>query len=93
MIARIESDEVTLVTMLEIPVIPIVIPFIDITHVTNGIRVQTGEGFLYLFVLLAQNLACSDGVDEEFADNRQIGRAAISGHAVIAFVCIVFILW
>ena len=77
--------------MLEIPVIPVVIPFVQITHMSDGIGMQSGECLLNSFILLTKDLTCGDGIDEQLADDGKVGSAAIAGHAVIAFVCLVFV--
>ena len=92
MVAWVESDEMTLVTVLEVPVVPVVVPLVDIAHVSDGVGMQTGKGLLHLFVFLSKNLTGSDGVDKEFAYDGHVCCAAIAGHTVIALIGLVFIL-
>ena len=80
-------------TMLEIPVIPVVVPLVQVAHVADGVGMQLGQCLFHLLVLLAKDLACGDGVDKEFADDGEIGCSAIAGGAVIALVRLIFILW
>ena len=91
-ISRIESDEVTLVTMLEVPVVPVVVPFVQVAHVADGVGMESGEGLFHLTVLFAKHLAGCNGVDEEFPDDGQVGSTAIAGGSVIAFIRLVLIL-
>ena len=81
-----------LMTVLEIPVVPVVVPFVQVTHVSDGVGVQTGKGFLHGLVFLTQDLAGCDGVDKEFADDGEVGGTAIAGHTVIAFIRLILIL-
>ena len=92
MIARIEPDEVTLVAMLEIPVVPVVVPLVQVAHMADGVGVQLGQGLLHLFILLSENLTSSDGVDKQFADDSQVGSTAIACCAVIALVSLILVL-
>ena len=82
----------TLMTMLEIPVVPVVVPFVDVAHVSDGVGMQAGEGLLHLLVPFAQHLTGSDGVDEELADDGHISCATIASHTMIAFVRLILIL-
>ena len=79
--------------MLEIPVIPVVIPFVQIAHVADGVGVQLGQCLLHLLVLFTKDLSCGDGVDKQFTDDSQIGSTAITGGAVIALIRLIFVLW
>ena len=92
MISREQTYQVTLVAMLEIPVIPIVVPLVEIAHVADGIGVQTSQSLFHLLIPLTKDLTCGNGVDKQFADNGKIGSSAITSSAVIAFVCLVFVL-
>ena len=53
MTARVEADEMALVTVLEVSVVPVVVPFVQVSHVSDGIGVQVGERFLDVLVSLA----------------------------------------
>ena len=68
-VAWIESDEMALMAMLEVPIVPVIIPFVQITHVSDGIGMQSGEGLLDSLILLTKDLTCGDGIDEQFADD------------------------
>ena len=81
-----------LVAMLEVPVVPIVVPLVDVAHVADRIRMQTSQSLLYLLILLPKDLTCSDGIDKQFADDGKIGGTAITGCAVIALICLILVL-
>ena len=59
---------------------------------SDGVGMQSCKGLLHLPILFANDLAGSDGVDEQFTDDGEVGSAAITGDAVIAFVCDILIL-
>ena len=80
-------------TMLEIPVIPVVVPLVQVAHVADGVGMQLGQRLLHLLVFLPKDLACRDRVDKQLTDDGQIGCSAIAGGAVIALVRLIFVLW
>ena len=90
--AWIQSDEVTLVTVLEVPVIPVIVPLIQIPHVSDGVGVQPCEGLFHVFVFLPEQFSRSDGVRQQFTDDGEVCRTAVAGGAVVALVRLVFVL-
>ena len=50
--AGVQSDEVRLMAVMGIPVVPVIVPFVEVTHMSDGVGVQAGEGFLHRFVFL-----------------------------------------
>ena len=92
MIAWVETDEVALMAMLEIPVVPVVVPLVQVAHVADSVGVQLSQGLLHLLILQSKHLACSNGVDKQFADNGQIGCTTVAGSAVIALIGLILVL-
>ena len=45
-VAGVESYQVALMTVLEVPVVPVVVPLVDVAHVPDGVGVQAGERLL-----------------------------------------------
>ena len=42
---------------------------------SDGIGMQSGECLLNSFILLTKDLTCSDGIDEQLADDGKVGSA------------------
>ena len=75
-------------------VAPVVIPLVQVAFVADGVGVQARQGIGHLadgFVFITHNAGSLECVDEQLAYNGHIGSAAIAGHAVVAFVCDVFV--
>jgi len=47
----------------------------------------------HLLVFLSKDLSSSNGVDQEFTDDGKVGSTSITGGAMIAFVCLIFVFW
>ena len=92
-ISREEAYQMALMAMLEIPVIPIIIPLIQVAHVSDGIGMKFSQCLLHLLIFLSKNLACSNGIDKEFTDDGQIGSTAIASSSMIALVRFIFVFW
>ena len=76
----------TLMTVFEIPVIPVVIPLVQVAHMTDGIGM---EMFHSLFIDSGHITAYRTGglrVQQQLADNGQISRSPIAGHPMIPLI-------
>ena len=76
----------------EVTVVPIVIPFVQIAHVTDGVGMKALEYIIVWGYSIATYRTGGNGVGEQFTDNGQIGRSPIAGHPVITLVGDIFIL-
>ena len=96
LVERIESEQVRLVAMLPILVVPIVIPFQQIASLADVVRAQTIESCLQLLLIIAvdaQGFGSLDGVLEELADDGKVGGTAIKTAATVALIGDVVSLW
>ena len=89
--AGVQSYEVALVTVLGVPVAPVVVPLVQIAALADGIGVQAGERPLVGCHGVAAHTPCYTDVLQQLTDDGQIGSTAIAGDAVIAIVRNVFI--
>ena len=89
----VESNEVTLMTVLRVPVTPVVIPFVQVTFLANRVRVQ----FCQYFFIGTDGLVAEDTgntyVLQQLADDGEVSSTSIACHTMIALVGDIFILW
>ena len=74
-------------------VLPVVIPFIQVTLRSDIIGMQPPQYIFVFGIFKAKNRTGCNGVRQQFANDGQIGSTTIAGHAVIAFICDIFVLW
>ena len=87
MVAGIKTDQVGLVAVVVVEIAPVVIPFLQVATPTYRIGVQPLQGMCQLLAqgrVDIQDLGGTEGVEEQLADDGQVGGAAITGHAMIA---------
>ena len=92
MLPRIQSDEMALVAMLRVPVLPVVVPLVQVAVLADSVGVQTLEGSLVSRDVIATDGTGRAGVRQQLANDGKVGRSAVSGDAVIAFIGDVFVL-
>ena len=83
---RIDAEEVTLVAVVWVFIIPIIEPLLQIPFLTYFIRLQAREslvGFGNKVIIQAQHKGRITGISKAFANHRQIGRATIKAASVI----------
>ena len=75
--------------MLRVEVAPVVVPFVQVTLLTDGIGMQSGNGLAQFFAVsrgpAIQCLVGRGSVGEQLTQNSEVGRTAIHRSAVIAF--------
>ena len=75
--------------VLRVEVAPVVVPFVQVALLTDGIGMQAGDGLAQFFaVSRGSAIQCFIGcgsVGEQLTQNDEIGRTAIHRSAVIAF--------
>ena len=67
MMAGIESYEVTLVAVVRVVVAPVVIPFVQIALVPNGVGMQALQCLAVVLYIVAAECSCLNGVGQQFA--------------------------
>ena len=69
-----------LMAMLPIPVVPVVVPFLQITPLAYLIRMQTIDGILQSSLICKVGIECLcslDGIPEELVNDGKIGSSSI----------------
>jgi hypothetical protein len=93
---RIETEQMTLMTMLRILIFPVVEPLLKISVLTYAIREEVLEGvvyLLYILMILTKDNSSITGVCETFTNHRNISKSTIEGSAYITSRSLVLILW
>ena len=91
----INTEEVTLMTVIRVFVVPVVEPFLEIALLTYLIWLQTRERLVYLSheILIGSQLAGSiAGIGQAFTNHREVGRAAIESASMITLWCHIVVL-
>ena len=96
MIPRIQSNQMTLMAVFRVSVLPVIIPLVEVAVLANGIGMQAV--YLVLFhlkdvVRLANDTMCLQDIGFQFADNGEIGSTTIAGNTMITLVGDILILW
>ena len=80
-------------------VVPVVVPLVQVTVLSNGVRVQCRKWQQHDARSVARSKAivgylhhCLNGVDHQFTDDGQVSRRAIAGDAMVAFFREIFVL-
>ena len=89
---RIESDEVTLVTMTGVFVLPVIIPLVQVTFLADSIRMELPQGGLLGCDIIVAERTCGDDIPQQLTDDGKVGSTSITGHTMIALVCDILIL-
>jgi hypothetical protein len=92
----VETEQMTLMTMLRILIFPVVEPLLKIAVLTYTIRKEILEGvvyLLYILMILTEDNSSITGVCETFTNHRNISKSTIEGSAYITSRSLVLILW
>ena len=96
LVERIETEQVRLMAVMPILVIPIVIPLHQVASLSDVVRTQAIEGCLQLLQVIAvdtQGFRSLDSVLEELTDDGKVGGSSIETAATIAFICNIVCFW
>ena len=92
MTTRIESDQVTLMTVFRVFVLPVVVPFVEVTLLTNRIRMEFPQCLLVSGdTVTAKGTRC-DYRPKQFTDDGEVSSTPITSHPMIAFVSDILVL-
>ena len=79
--------------VVDVGIIPVVIPFVEVAVLPYGVRMELLKLFGNLLrevILNAEYISRGKNVDKELADDGEIGRSAIAGGTLIAFIGDIF---
>ena len=86
-VTRIDAEEMTLVTVVRVFVVPVVEPLLQVAFASYLVGLQTGEGSVGLSNELAVDIedgGCISGISQTLANHGDVGKTAVAGTTVIA---------
>lgn len=79
--------------VVDVGIIPVVIPFVEVAVLPYGVRMELLKLFGNLLrevILNVEYISRGKNVDKELADDGKVGRSAIAGGTLIAFIGDIF---
>ena len=77
MTPRIQAYQVGLMAVTGIPVVPVVVPLVEITSTSDRVGMQPFQGRPYPFVGFSQNLFCRKGIEKKLTDDGEVGGSTV----------------
>ena len=92
-IARIETYEVTLVTMLRVIVLPVMVPLVQVAVLANSVGAEFFQGRLVCSDRITAHTTGCANILQQFADDGEVGSTTVAGDTMITFVRLILVLW